>query len=264
MIRSAAWSAASGVIVTDSSKKLDLGTHALRVREAGAGETTFVCLPGFLDDVSAWAGVAEALAGAGRVVSVQQRSHGDSTAPEGPCTIDDLATDVVKVLDALRVERAVLVGHALGGLVALKAALAAPTRVRALVLISAFSEIDARAAGEWRHVVRAGEVNKLQGLAKSVFGPTSTREIDGDGIGLTEIARALQSLGAAPVTPQLGSIACPTVVLVGERDASGTAAGRILAAAIPGARLEVVPQQGGDLHVGAVDAVVRAATAVAG
>lgn len=252
------------MIVSESSRKIDLGTHALRVREAGTGPGVFVCLHGFLDDPSVWSGVAEALADAGRVISVQQRAHGDSTAPEGPCSIDDLAQDVVKLLEALGVERAVLIGHALGGLVAAKAALAAPARVAGLVLVAPFSELDARAAGDWRHVVRAGEVNKLQGLARSVFGPTSTRQVDGDGIGLTEIARALQGLGAAPATPQLAGIRCPAVVLAGERDAAGTAAARVVAGAIPGARFESVPQQGDAPHGGAPGAVAAAARSLAG
>lgn len=250
--------------MNESSRKIDLGTHALRVREAGDGPTSFVCLHGFLDDPSVWSGVAGALAGAGRVICVQQRAHGDSTAPEGPCSIDDLAQDVVKLLEALGIERAVLIGHALGGLVAAKTALGAPARVTGLVLVSPFSELDARAAGEWRHVVRAGEVNKLQGLARSVFGPTSTRQVDGDGIALTEIARMLHGLGAAPVTAQLGGIRCPVVVLAGERDAAGMGAARVVAGAIPGARLEIVPQQGDAPHTGAPDTVAATARALAG
>ncbi|MBM4242261.1 MAG: alpha/beta fold hydrolase [Deltaproteobacteria bacterium] len=264
MIRFRRPGAANGVIVTDSSRKIDLGTHALRVHETGSGGATFVCLPGFLDDASVWTGVAAALADAGRVVCVQQRAHGDSTAPEGSCSLDGLAADVVQLLDALGIARAVLVGHALGGLVAAKTALAAPDRVAGLVLVSAFAELDGRAAADWRHVVRAGEVNRLQGLARSIFGPTSTREVDGDGIGLTEIARAVHALGAQPVTAQLAAIRCPVVILAGERDPGGTAAARILAGAIPGARLEVVAQQGDAPHTGAPAAVANAVRSIAG
>jgi 3-oxoadipate enol-lactonase len=252
------------VIVSETSRKIDLGTHALRVREAGSGGKTFVCLHGFLDDPSVWSNVASALADAGRVISVQQRAQGDSTAPDGPCSLDDLARDVVRLLEAMDVERAILVGQGLGGLTAAQAALAAPSKVAGLVLVSAFSELDARAAAEWRHHVRAGEVNKLQGIARSVFGPTSTRQVDGDGIGLTEIARALQKLGEQPLTPQLAAIACPTVVLAGERDAAGSAAARQIAATIPGARLDLVPQQGADLPSAAADVVASAARALAG
>jgi pimeloyl-ACP methyl ester carboxylesterase len=252
------------VIVSETSRKIDLETHALRVREAGGGDTTFVCLHGFLEDASSWTAVASALADAGRVICVQQRAQGDSTAPGGPCTLDDLSRDVAQLLDAMGVGRAILIGHGLGGLTAAKVALTAPQRVGGLVLVAAFSELDVRAAAAWRHHVRAGEVSKLQGLARSVFGPTSTRQVDGDGIALTEIARALQTLGDHPVTAQLAAITCPTVVLAGERDAAASAAARRIAATIPGARLEIVPQQGEDLPAAAADVVARAARALAG
>jgi 3-oxoadipate enol-lactonase len=256
--------AVSGVIVSDSSRKIDLGTHALRVREEGTGATTFVCLHGFLDDGSSLAGVAAALADAGRVINVQQRAHGDSTAPDGPCSLDDLSGDVVKVLDAMGVERAILVGQGLGGLTAAQVALVAPSRVQGVVLVEAFSELEARATADWRQHVRAGEVNKLQGLARSVFGPTSTRQVDGDGIGLTEIARALPTLGENPITPQLANITCPTVVLAGEGNVAASAAARKIAAVIPGARLELVPQQGDALATVAPNVVAAAARSIVG
>jgi pimeloyl-ACP methyl ester carboxylesterase len=240
-----------GLPVTDESRKIDLGTHAIRVRESGSGARTFLCLHGFLDGTAVWDGVAPGLATLGRVILVQQRAHGDSTAPTGGCAIGDLAVDVVKILDGLGVQRATLVGHGLGGLVALTTALQAPDRVEALALISTVSEIDERAVAQWAQVVRAGEVNKLQGLARSVFGPTSRREVDGDGMGLTEIARAL-------LTARLSGIRCPTVVVAGQEDAAGVAAARVIAAQIPAARLEILAGQHDAAHVGAPDAVVAA------
>lgn len=249
--------------MSDETTKIDLGTHALRVVQSGAGAPTFVCLHGFLDGPAVWDGVAPLLAARSRVLRIAQRGHGLSTAPEGTCTIDDLAADVVKVLDATSTERAVLVGHGLGGLVALAAALAAPGRVAGLALVSAFAELDERATTAWRHVVRAGEVNKLQGLARSVYGPTSDRQVDGDGIGLTEIARALHVFGTHPLTPRLGEVRCPTVVIAGAADATGSAAARTIAAAIPGARLELLPQQGDAPHVTAAEVVAAAIQSVA-
>jgi 3-oxoadipate enol-lactonase len=253
-----------GESLSSESKKIDLRTHALRVREErGAGSLTFVCLHGFLDGTAVWDGVAPALADLGRVVLIEQRAHGLSSAPEGTCTLDDLAADVIAVLDAMTIARAILVGHALGGIVALKTALAAPDRVQALALISAVSESDAAAAAAWRQVVRAGEVNKLQGLARSVYGPTSRREVDGDGIGLTEIARALQRFGDEPLTPRLAEIRCPTVVIAGERDAGGTTAARAIASHVAGATLVIVPQQDEAPHVGAAAEVAAAIRALA-
>jgi len=249
--------------VSNESRKIDLGTHAIRVHESGSGARTFVCLHGFLDGTAVWDGVLPGLAALGRVVLIQQRAHGDSTAPAGGCTIEDLALDVIKVLDALGVQRATVIGHGLGGMVALTAALQAPDRLEALVLISTVSEIDDRTVAQWRQVVRAGEVNRLQGLARSVFGPTSRHEVDGDGISLTEIARALHGFGAQPLTARLSGIRCPTVVLAGQQDATGVAAARLIAAQIPGARLEIVEQQQDAPHVGAPEPVVAAIRALA-
>jgi pimeloyl-ACP methyl ester carboxylesterase len=253
-----------GSPVSNESRKVDLGSHALRVRESGAGTPVFVCLHGFLDGPAVWDGVAQHLAEIGRVVLVEQRAHGHSTAPDGPCGLDDLGRDVLRLLDALEVPRAILVGHALGGIAALEVALAAPERVAALALIATPSEIDERTAMQWRHVVRGGEVNKLQGLARSVFGPTSRREVDGDGGGLTEIARAMQEFHSRPLTPRLGALRCPTVVVAGAADAAGVAAARGLAARIAGATVEVVGGQGDAPHVGApaeVAAVLRSLSA---
>lgn len=244
--------------MSEQSRKIDLGTHALRVRESGAGARAVLFLHDFLDGPEVWDAVAAALGDAARLVLVEQRGHGFSTAPEGRCTFDDLGSDVVRLAEALGVERPIVVGHAAGALAAVTAALGTPGRIGGLVLVAPFSEIDAATTTQWRHVVRAGEVNKLQGLARSVFGPTSTRQVDGDGIALTEIARALYELGASPLTPRLGGVPCPTVVVVGDADAAALASARTVAQGIPGARLEAVPGRGRAVHVESPGDVARA------
>jgi 3-oxoadipate enol-lactonase len=246
------------VIVSEQSRKIDLGTHALRVRETGNGSRTVICLHDFLDGAEVWDALAEALGDTARLVLVEQRAHGFSSAPEGACTVADLGSDVVALAAALGADRPLLVGHGLGALAALQAAVAAPGRFGGLVLVSPFAELDARQVARWRDVVRAGEVNKLQGLARSVFGPTSRREVEGDGIGLTEIARALQEFGSRPLTPRLAEILCPTVVVAGGSDAAGLAPARAIVQAIPGARLETVAGSGGALHTEAPADVARA------
>lgn len=61
--------------------------------------------------------------------------HGRSTGLAGPATIEDAAAVVLRALGHLAAPPAVVVGHGLGGLIALAAALAAPARVRAVVTI---------------------------------------------------------------------------------------------------------------------------------
>jgi 3-oxoadipate enol-lactonase len=70
-----------------------------------------------------------------RVVRYDTRGHGDSPVPLGPYGIDDLADDLVALLDRLEVERAHIVGLSLGGMTAMKVAARNPDRVDRLVLL---------------------------------------------------------------------------------------------------------------------------------
>ena len=70
-----------------------------------------------------------------RVVRYDTRGHGASPVPQGPYGIDDLADDLVALLDRLGVERAAIVGLSLGGMTAMRVAVRNPDRVRSLGLL---------------------------------------------------------------------------------------------------------------------------------
>lgn len=229
---------------TRGTRMVDLGTHQLRARVSGAGERTFALVHGLADTLEIWDDLAPLLEPLGRVIRFDQRAHGDSSAPAGPSSRDDLAADLLALLDRLGAPRAVLVGHSLGGVAAICAALAAPERVAGLVLIGTASQCNQGTARWYRDIVRAGEVNALEGLAKAIYGPMSTRRVRGDAPGLVEVVRSLVSLHEEPLTPRLGEIACPTLVLVGGADPMGTAPSVIVQRGIPGARLEVLDGKG--------------------
>lgn len=75
-----------------------------------------------------------------RVIALTQRGHGRSHKPETGYAIADFAADIPAFLDALGIERAVLVGHSMGAAVALQAAAAHPSRTAGLVLLNAFAD----------------------------------------------------------------------------------------------------------------------------
>ena len=81
-----------------------------------------------------WDPQAAALAGEYRVLRYDHRGHGRSPVPPGPYTIDELAGDLLALLDDLGIERASLVGLSLGGAVAMHAALQAPERFERVAL----------------------------------------------------------------------------------------------------------------------------------
>src|SRR5262245_4339227 len=127
---------------------LGLDGRRIRCAVSGRGEPAFLCVHGLADSLEIWDRLASGLAARGRAIRFDQRGHGGSGAPPGPCTREALAEDALAVLDALEVRRAIVVGHSLGGVVAMALALARPERIAGLVLLGTASQCSARVA-EW-------------------------------------------------------------------------------------------------------------------
>jgi 3-oxoadipate enol-lactonase len=96
---------------------------------------------GFLMDHTMFDAQVEALAGDYRCIRWDERGFGDTPAKE-PFTYWDSADDAVAILDACGVDQAVFVGMSQGGFLSIRAALAHPERVRALVLIDSCADAD--------------------------------------------------------------------------------------------------------------------------
>ena len=74
-----------------------------------------------------------------RAVAVTQRGHGEAPKPESGYLIEDLAGDVVDLLDELGIERAIVVGHSMGSWVTQRVAIDHPERVSGVVLAGSFN-----------------------------------------------------------------------------------------------------------------------------
>ncbi len=168
------------------------------------------------------------------------------------------------LLDDLRVDRACVVGHAAGGAVATALALAAPDRVSRLTLVSA-TTLGAwpRRAAPAARALAATPAGRLLGaplLAGLVHGALlrgfADREIGRHALdqfllpftqrlgvdSLVAQLRAMSDVSGAALGARLGALRQPTSVIWGARDPwLSTATGARLAAAIPGATFEVIP-----------------------
>lgn len=223
--------------MSDETRKIDLGAYSLRARMLGQGEQTYVLLHGFADGMDVWDGVAPALASNARVALIELRGHGYSGGPAGPYAWDDLGKELVTVLDRLEIQKATLVGHGLGGIIALLTALQAPDRVERLVLIGTATQANAEQENWCREIMKAGKWNALQGIAHAIFGPTSRKQVDGTAGPLIELAKRMETLRAQPITERMSAVACPTLVLVGSKDPAETGP---LVDALPSGRLEIL------------------------
>ena len=127
-------------------------------RGEGEGEPiVFVHGVGMNKDV--WAPQVEAFAGTHRVVVYDMLGHGGSPPPPAEPTLSDYAGQLRRLLDALGIDRANIVGHSMGSLVALAFATAHPRRVLRLVALNAVYDRtpEQRAAVEARAAMLAKE-----------------------------------------------------------------------------------------------------------
>ncbi|MGH2490128.1 MAG: alpha/beta fold hydrolase [Candidatus Limnocylindria bacterium] len=87
-----------------------------------------------------WDFVADAVAGRLRLVATDARGHGESGRPADGYAPEEFIADALAVLDALKIERALVVGHSMGGTHAIRLAAAHPERVEKLVVVDAGPE----------------------------------------------------------------------------------------------------------------------------
>jgi non-heme chloroperoxidase len=111
------------------------GSLSLSVASQGDDSgPTLVLLPGPTDSWRSYQMILDLLPPSIRTIAVSQRGHGDSDKPATGYRVEHFASDVVPLLDALSVERAVLAGHSGSCLVARRVAIDHPERVAGLVL----------------------------------------------------------------------------------------------------------------------------------
>ncbi|GIW42175.1 MAG: 3-oxoadipate enol-lactonase [Candidatus Binatia bacterium] len=103
--------------------------------DVGSGEPTLLFLHGWCCDHTTFAPQLEHFRERHRVVAPDLRGHGRSEKPEGPYTMETLADDVAQLARALGLRQAVVLGHSMGGLVALSLAAREPELVAAVVTL---------------------------------------------------------------------------------------------------------------------------------
>lgn len=230
--------------------------------EAGSGPAV-VLLHAGVADRRMWAGTLPVLAAAGyRAIAVDLPGFG-----EAPAVVGEPApwAGVLATLDALGVERAVLVGDSFDGAVALRAAVVAPQRVAGLVLVSApplAFDPSSRLAAAWDAEEAALDAGDLDAAAASVVeawtlpdAPAAIRDL----VAVMqrrafELQDGMPDDGPEPRDPvdedpaTVGRIDAPALVAVGARDMPDFLdAAHDLAARLPGAGAAVVIDGAGHL-----------------
>ena len=103
-----------------------------------------------------WDPQVPALAERYRVVTYDTRGHGESPAPTGPYSIDDLTDDLVALLDEVGAERAHVVGLSIGGMIGIRLAARNPERVHRLAVLCSSAKPDPQGFRDRAAAVRSG------------------------------------------------------------------------------------------------------------
>lgn len=206
------------------------------------------------------------LADHAQVLYLDHRGHGrsDDTGPGG-WNLRQWANDVVGFLDALDLERPMVLGASFGGFVAQAFATAHPDRVSRLALVSTaprsdaalsaqmFARLGGPEAGAVARCFLAGNADVAEDYMRLCLPHYSVGELDLEGLGRSIDTPAVREhffgregewhqVDFRPVLPR---IACPTLVLHGALDpVLPQALAREMHAAIPNAQLHVVEQAG--------------------
>jgi len=252
------------------AQEVDLHGHRSVYRVAGSGPTV-VLIHGMVNSSRHWEEVALRLAGSHRVVAPDLIGHGDSATPRGDYSLGAHAAAIRDLLAAIGVERATIVGHSLGGGVAMQFFYQFPQRTERLVLVSSgglgqeVSPLLRGAALPGAALpLRLAANPRLVGAIDRAGGRLRGRG-NSKGVYLEAIARALRPLGepgarraflqtlrsvidihgqhvsARDRLYLLGEM--PTLIVWGERDRTIPAAhGREAEEAIPHCRYETLPR----------------------
>ena len=198
-------------------------------------------------DLTMWEPQVPALAEHFRVVRYDTRGHGRSPAAAGDTTIDDLADDVVALLDRVGVPQAHVVGLSIGGMTGLRLAVREPHRVASLAVLCSSAHTGNEQT--WRERAETARTQGTGVLAETVVSRWLTpghaaahpdlvarlqamvRGADDEGY-----AACCAAIATMDQRPDLGSVTARTLVVSGAEDpALPPEHQRVIADGVPGA-----------------------------
>jgi 2-hydroxy-6-oxonona-2,4-dienedioate hydrolase len=235
----------------------DVNGATLHYEVAGDGEPLVLAHAG-ISDSRMWDAQVDAFSRLYRTIRYDLRGFGKSPMVAGPYSHHD---DLRALLDALRVDHALLVGCSMGGATVIDFALEYPERVEALVLVGSAVggfEFDEGPPDEWDELVAADEAGDLERVSELevrmwVDGPSrgpgvvdpAVRDLVRE-MNLIALENEAMQLGEEldpeiPAASRLSQIQAPTLVLVGDEDRARTlAAADLLERELPDARKTVM------------------------
>ncbi|WP_165802862.1 alpha/beta fold hydrolase [Pelagivirga sediminicola] len=232
-------------------------TGRMAWRQWGTRGPLIVLLHGVGLNADIWEPQADALSGTHRVFAVDLPGHGASDPLQKGAGLEDFAGRILAAMDGFADGPVLLVGHSMGALVTIAAALAAPERIRGIAALNAVycRTPSARAAAEARAALleQAGVMASIEPTIERWFGPGDAARRDSHASTLRAMLADVDPVGYARAyrifatqdrafEGRMKDLAMPALFLTGADDPNSTPdMSRAMADAAPRGEALIVP-----------------------
>ncbi|GAB4021161.1 alpha/beta fold hydrolase [Spirosoma koreense] len=198
----------------------------LNVLEAGQAQLTIVFLHYFGGSVLEWQAVMQLLSDQYRCLAIDLRGHGDSEAPAADYSVETMADDVRALLQVLEIQDFVLVGHSMGGKVALDLASRQPAGLRSVLLLAPSPPVpEPIPEADRQHMLdthgQPAEAREtLHKITEKPLSSATQKQIIADHLRTSDLAwKAWLTLGSREdISEQMASILVPVAIIAGTAD----------------------------------------------
>jgi 3-oxoadipate enol-lactonase / 4-carboxymuconolactone decarboxylase len=213
-------------------KFLNINGHNIHYKYIkSSASRTFVFVNSLGTDFRIWDEVAENLTNHGSILCFDKRGHGLSEMSQNPLTISDYVADLVTLLDVLKIEKCVLIGLSIGGIIGQKMALMHPERIEKLVLSNTAPKVGSEESWNTRiNIVQNKGISSIADTIMKVwfsenFHQNHATELAGYKSMLSNsnqvgYIHACEALKVNDLTNEISKINIPTLCIAGTEDGS--------------------------------------------
>ena len=234
---------------------MKLAANGIEIHYTLEGEGPVVTLSHALGtNLSLWDDQAQALKARYRVLRFDTRGHGQTSAPPGPYSLEQLADDLRGLLTGLGLTDTHYVGLSMGGMIGQVFALQYPKMVRSLALADTTSCYPKEALPAWEERIRTVETKGMEAIVEPMLQRWFTAPFRERRQDVMDRVRAMlrgtspqgyvgccHALPKINTTDRLREVRCPALVIVGEEDpGTPVAMARAIHAALPSAGLAIL------------------------
>lgn len=222
--------------------------YLARLADAEGVRPLLVMIPGAGGSAQVWLNQVRGLADGLDCLALDLPGHGRSEGAAMP-SVAAYGAWLADLLGRLAAERVALMGHSMGGAVAMETALAAPSRVKALVLVGTGARL--KVAPQILEGLTARFDATVALIMRNAYGPAADQAWVREGerlmraAGQTVVRKDFEACEAFDRTDELGRIAMPCLVACGREDRlTPPALSEALCRAIAGSRLALIEGAG--------------------